>query len=116
GVPAHELAMMMTIALRFIPTLMEETEKIMKAQKSRGADFESGNVINRAKNLIPLLVPLFISAFRRADELAMAMEARCYRGGENRTRMRQLKMEMGDYVAIFIFVIYFAMIIVSKIW
>jgi energy-coupling factor transport system permease protein len=82
GLPAHELAMMMTIALRFIPTLMEETEKIMKAQKSRGADFESGNLINRAKNLVPLLVPLFISAFRRADELAMAMEARCYRGGD----------------------------------
>lgn len=116
GVPAHELAMMMTIALRFIPTLMEETEKIMKAQKSRGADFESGNIVNRAKNLIPLLVPLFISAFRRADELAMAMEARCYRGGENRTRMRQLKIEKGDYVAIIIFTIYFATIIVSKIW
>lgn len=116
GVPAHELAMMMTIALRFIPTLMEETEKIMKAQKSRGADFESGNIINRAKNLIPLLVPLFISAFRRADELAMAMEARCYRGGENRTRMRQLKIQKGDYVALIIFLIYFATIIVSKIW
>lgn len=116
GVPAHELAMMMTIALRFIPTLMEETEKIMKAQKSRGADFESGNVVNRAKNLVPLLVPLFISAFRRADELAMAMEARCYRGGDNRTRMRQLKIEMGDYVATFIFIVYLATIIVAKIW
>lgn len=116
GVPAHELAMMMTIALRFIPTLMEETEKIMKAQKSRGADFESGNVINRAKNLVPLLVPLFISAFRRADELAMAMEARCYRGGENRTRMRQLKIGMGDYVASAIFIIYIATIIAARIW
>jgi energy-coupling factor transport system permease protein len=116
GVPAHELAMMMTIALRFIPTLMEETEKIMKAQKSRGADFESGNVINRAKNLVPLLVPLFISAFRRADDLAMAMEARCYRGGDNRTRMRQLKISKGDYVASFIFIIYIAIIIVSRIW
>ena len=116
GVPAHELAMMMTIALRFIPTLMEETEKIMKAQKSRGADFESGNIINRAKNLVPLLVPLFISAFRRADELAMAMEARCYRGGDNRTRMRELKIEMGDYIASFVFLVYFAAIIISKVW
>jgi energy-coupling factor transport system permease protein len=86
GLPAHELAMMMTIALRFIPTLMEETEKIMKAQKSRGADFESGNIVSRAKNLVPLLVPLFISAFRRADELAMAMEARCYRGGSKQDK------------------------------
>ncbi len=116
GLPAHELAMMMTIALRFIPTLMEETEKIMKAQKSRGADFESGNIMSRAKNLVPLLVPLFISAFRRADELAMAMEARCYRGGENRTRMRQLKITKGDYVASCVFIIYFAAIIVIKIW
>ncbi len=99
GVPAHELAMMMTIALRFIPTLLEETEKIMKAQMARGADFESGNFINRAKNMVPLLVPLFISAFRRADDLAMAMEARCYRGGENRTRMKQLKMSAVDYMA-----------------
>lgn len=116
GLPAHELAMMMTIALRFIPTLLEETEKIMKAQKSRGADFESGNLVSRAKNLVPLLVPLFISAFRRADELAMAMEARCYRGGENRTRMRQLKISKGDYVASAIFTIYFAAIIIIKIW
>lgn len=116
GLPAHELAMMMTIALRFIPTLMEETEKIMKAQKSRGADFESGNIMSRAKNLVPLLVPLFISAFRRADELAMAMEARCYRGGENRTRMRQLKIAKGDYVASGIFAVYFAAIIILKIW
>jgi len=116
GVPAHELAMMMTIALRFIPTLMEETEKIMKAQKSRGADFESGNIINRAKNLVPLLVPLFISAFRRADELAMAMEARCYRGGDNRTRMRELKIHKGDFVASFIFAIYLATIIVTRVW
>ncbi|NLK63481.1 MAG: energy-coupling factor transporter transmembrane protein EcfT [Tissierellia bacterium] len=116
GLPAHELAMMMTIALRFIPTLMEETEKIMKAQKSRGADFESGNIISRAKNLVPLLVPLFISAFRRADELAMAMEARCYRGGENRTRMRQMKISKGDYAAAFVFTVYFAAIIVFKIW
>lgn len=98
--PAHELAMMMTIALRFIPTLMEETDKIMKAQMARGADFETGNLIQRAKSLVPLLVPLFISAFRRADELAMAMEARCYRGGENRTRMKVLKTQRRDYIAI----------------
>ncbi len=97
--PAHELAMMMTIALRFIPTLLEETDKIMKAQTARGADFESGNLVQRAKALVPLLVPLFISAFRRADELAMAMEARCYRGGENRTRMKVLKVESRDYAA-----------------
>lgn len=116
GLPAHELAMMMTIALRFIPTLMEETEKIMKAQKSRGADFESGNIMSRAKNLVPLLVPLFISAFRRADELAMAMEARCYRGGENRTRMRQMKITKGDYAAAGIFAVYFAAVIIFKIW
>lgn len=99
GVPAHELAMMMTIALRFIPTLLEETDKIMKAQMARGADFESGNIINRAKSLVPLLVPLFISAFRRADELAMAMESRCYRGGENRTRMKELSYHRRDVVA-----------------
>ncbi|MFU0799760.1 MAG: energy-coupling factor transporter transmembrane protein EcfT [Xylanivirga thermophila] len=98
--PAHELAMMMTIALRFIPTLLEETDKIMKAQMARGADFESGNIMQRAKSLVPLLVPLFISAFRRADELAMAMEARCYRGGDNRTRMKTLKTEKRDYIAI----------------
>jgi energy-coupling factor transport system permease protein len=99
GVPAHELAMMMTIALRFIPTLMDETDKIMKAQMARGADFETGNIVKRAKSLIPILVPLFISSFRRAEELAMAMEARCYRGGEGRTRMKQLKLEGRDFVA-----------------
>ena len=90
GFPAHEMAMMMSIALRFIPTLVEETDKIMKAQQARGADFESGNLIGRARAMLPLLVPLFVSAFRRADELAMAMEARCYRGGQNRTRMKSL--------------------------
>ena len=100
GVPAHELAMMMTIALRFIPTLLEETKKIMKAQKARGADFESGNLIKKAKSLIPLLVPLFVSAFRRADELALAMESRCYRGGENRTRMNVLTLANRDYWAL----------------
>lgn len=99
GLPAHELAMMMTIALRFIPTLMDETDKIMKAQMARGADFESGNLVKRAKNLIPLLVPLFISSFRRADELATAMEARCYNGGDGRTRMKILKLKSQDFMA-----------------
>lgn len=100
---AHELAMMMTIALRFIPTLMDETDKIMKAQQARGADFESGGLIQKAKNLIPLLVPLFISSFRRADELAMAMEARGYRGGAGRTRMKVLKFTYKDIVAFAVF-------------
>ncbi|KAF1681816.1 energy-coupling factor transporter transmembrane protein EcfT [Veillonella sp. R32] len=100
GVPAHELAMMMTIALRFIPTSLEETDRIMKAQASRGADFTTGSIIKRAKNMVPLLVPLFISAFRRADELAVAMEARCYRGGHNRTRMRELTVTSYDYIGI----------------
>lgn len=100
---AHELAMMMTIALRFIPTLMDETDKIMKAQKARGADFESGGLIQKAKNLIPLLVPLFISSFRRADELAMAMEARGYRGGAGRTRMKVLKFTSRDIIAFSVF-------------
>ncbi|MEW9122267.1 MAG: energy-coupling factor transporter transmembrane component T [Thermotaleaceae bacterium] len=114
GVPAHELAMMMTIALRFIPTLLEETDKIMKAQMARGADFESGNIINRAKSLVPLLVPLFISAFRRADELAMAMEARCYRGGENRTRMKELSLHSRDFAASGIAVIMLAVVILDR--
>lgn len=112
GLPAHELAMMMTIALRFIPTLLEETDKIMKAQMARGADFESGNLVNRAKALIPLLVPLFISAFRRADELAMAMEARCYRGGEGRTRMKVLKYTRLDVVSAIIVVMYTSICVV----
>ena len=107
GVPAHELAMMMTIALRFIPTLMEETDRIIKAQTARGADFSGGNLLVRAKNMLPILVPLFISAFRRADDLAVAMEARCYRGGEGRTRMHQLTYRSGDLMA---FVFAFAMI------
>ena len=98
--PAHEMAMMMTIALRFIPTLLEETDKIMKAQSARGADFETGNLIRRAKAMVPLLVPLFVSSFRRAGELAMAMEARCYHGGEGRTRLHVLKMEKRDYIAL----------------
>ena len=97
--PVHELAMMMTIALRFIPTLVEETDKIMSAQKARGADMESGGLVQRAKALVPILIPLFVSAFRRADELAMAMECRCYRGGEGRTRMKQLKIASRDIAA-----------------
>ena len=97
----------MTIALRFIPTLTEETDKIMKAQKARGADFETGNIIQKAKSLIPLLVPLFISSFRRADELAMAMEARCYRGGAGRTRMKELQFSSIDFIAFGIFSILF---------
>ena len=97
--PAHEMAMMMTIALRFIPTLLEEADKIMKAQMARGADFESGNLLQRARAMVPLLVPLFVSAFRRAGDLAMAMEARCYHGGEGRTRLRVLKIGKKDYIA-----------------
>jgi energy-coupling factor transport system permease protein len=116
GLPAHELAMMMTIALRFIPTLMEETEKIMKAQKARGADFESGNIFKRAKSLVPLLVPLFVSAFRRADDLAMAMEARCYRGGENRTRMRQLGITRKDIYAVIFTTLYIGLVVYSRIY
>jgi len=111
GFPVHELAMMMTIALRFIPTLLDETDKIMKAQMSRGADFESKNIINRAKNLVPLLIPLFISAFRRADELAMAMEARCYRGGDNRTKMKESIMTKADYIAYAIQFLYLGIIV-----
>ncbi len=105
-VPVHEIAMMMSIALRFIPILMEETDKIMKAQLARCADFESGNLIKKAKSLVPLLVPLFISAFRRANDLAMAMEARCYRGGEHRTKMKPLHYEKRDYIAYIIVVCY----------
>jgi len=105
-VPVHEVAMMMSIALRFIPILLEETDKIMKAQIARGADFESGNLIKRAKALVPLLVPLFISAFRRANDLAMAMEARCYRGGEGRTKMKPLIYKKRDYLAYGCMVLY----------
>ena len=111
---AHEISMMMTIALRFIPTLMEETDKIMKAQKARGADFESGNLFKRAKNLIPLLVPLFIGAFRRADELAVAMEARCYRGGDNRTRLNELKYTKNDSIAYVITIFMVACIFATR--
>lgn len=115
GLPAHELAMMMTIALRFIPTLLEETDRIMKAQMARGADFTSGNIVRRAKNMIPLLVPLFISAFRRADELATAMEARCYRGGDHRTRMKQLKISSRDWVAGVILLLLIGILIIVRI-
>ncbi|MDO8685220.1 MAG: energy-coupling factor transporter transmembrane component T [Clostridiales bacterium] len=114
GVPAHEIAMMMTIALRFIPTLLEETDKIMKAQASRGADFDSGNIISRAKSFIPVLIPLFVSAFRRADELALAMEARCYRGSEGRTRMKQLRMGKIDAVLLIAMTLFTALLIYLK--
>ncbi len=114
--PAHEIAMMMTIALRFIPTLIEETDKIMSAQKARGADFESGSLINRAKALIPVLIPLFVSAFRRAEELALAMECRCYRGGEGRTRMKQLKTTHLDYIALAVTVLFLVLIILANIF
>ena len=110
-VPVHEIAMMMSIALRFIPILMEETDRIMKAQKARGADFETGNLIQKAKAMVPLLVPLFISAFRRANDLAMAMEARCYRGGEGRTKMKPLRYEGRDRKAYIVLWIYLAVII-----
>lgn len=112
-VPIHEIAMMMSIALRFIPILLEETDKIMKAQIARGADFENGNLIQKAKNMIPLLVPLFISAFRRANDLAMAMEARCYHGGDNRTQMKPLHYESRDYIA---YVVMFAYLVIAIIF
>ena len=112
--PIHELAMMMSIALRFIPTLIEETDKIMSAQKARGADFESGNLIHKAKALVPLLVPLFISAFRRAEELAVAMECRCYHGGEGRTRMRKLQYAGRDWVALLIGALMLAAVIALR--
>ena len=113
-VPVHEIAMMMSIALRFIPILMEETDKIMKAQLSRGADFESGGIIKRSKALIPLLVPLFVSAFRRANDLAMAMEARCYHGGEGRTKMKPLVYRSADFAAYAVLIIYFGLIITAQ--
>ena len=109
--PAHEMAMMMTIALRFIPTLLEEADKIKKAQTARGADFETGGLLARAKAMVPLLVPLFISAFRRAGDLAMAMEARCYHGGEGRTRLRVLKMKKADYIAFAVMLLFIAAIV-----
>lgn len=114
GLPVHEFSMMMTIALRFIPTLIEETGKIINAQKARGADFESGNILQRAKALVPVLIPLFVSAFRRADELAGAMECRLYRGGEGRTRMKVMKAKGLDFVCLLISVLFLAFIIYSR--
>ena len=114
-VPIHEIAMMMSIALRFIPILLEETDKIMKAQIARGADFENGNLIQKAKNMIPLLVPLFISAFRRANDLAMAMEARCYHGGDHRTQMKPLHYQSRDYIAYGVMFAYLAIAIIFRV-
>ena len=113
-VPVHEMTLMMSMALRFIPTLIEETDKIMSAQKARGADFENGSLIQRAKALLPLLVPLFVSAFRRADELATAMESRCYHGGEGRTRMKQLTWAARDTVALLLFLAFLAAVILLR--
>lgn len=114
GVPTHEIAMMMSIALRFIPTLLEETDKIMKAQQARGADFESGNIMERAKALIPILVPLFVSAFRIAQDLAMAMEARCYRGGKGRTRMHEMKFRKEDILAMILLAVFLGLVILMR--
>ena len=114
GIPSHEIAMMMTIALRFIPTLLEEMDKIMKAQTSRGASFDSGGLIKRAKSFVPLLVPLFVSSFRRADELAMAMEARCYRGDNDRTKMKKLKFKKIDFWAILVILIFTLLITITS--
>ena len=114
-VPVHELAMMMSVALRFIPILIEETDRIMKAQTARGADFEKGNIVRRAKNMIPVLVPLFVSAFRRADDLALAMESRCYTGGEGRTKMKPLKYGKNDRKAYLAVIVFFILVIVFRI-
>ena len=113
-VPVHELSMMMSIALRFIPTLIEETDKIMSAQKARGADFETGNILQRAKAMIPLLVPLFISAFRRADELAVAMECRCYHGGDGRTKLHPLRYQRRDYTTLLLGAVVLAAVIALR--
>ncbi len=113
-VPVHELAMMMSIALRFIPTLIEETDKIMSAQRARGADFETGGLIAKAKAMLPLLIPLFVSAFRRADELATAMESRCYHGGEGRTRMKQLHMARRDWITLALGILLLALVILFR--
>ena len=114
--PVHEMAMMMTIALRFIPTLLEETDKIMSAQKARGADLETGGILKRAKALIPILIPLFVSAFRRAEELALAMECRCYRGGEGRTRMKQLHLSSLDWISTGVVTVVFAAAIMMNLF
>lgn len=116
GLPSHEIAMMMSIALRFIPTLLEETDKIMKAQQARGADFESGNIFARAKALIPILVPLFVSAFRIAQDLAMAMEARCYHGGKGRTRMHEMKFKGADYCSLVVLIAFLLLTILIRGW
>ena len=115
-VPVHAIAMMMSIALRFIPILIEETDKIMKAQMARGADFETGNIFKKAKSMVPLLVPLFVSAFRRADDLAMAMEARCYNGGTGRTKMKPLRYKKRDAIAYIVIVLFLAAIILFRIF
>ncbi|MEE1077979.1 MAG: energy-coupling factor transporter transmembrane component T [Agathobacter sp.] len=114
-VPVHAIAMMMSIALRFIPILIEETDKIMKAQMARGANFEKGNLIEKAKNMVPLLVPLFVSAFRRADDLAMAMEARCYSGGKGRTKMKPLRYHAADHISYLVVILFFAAVITARI-
>lgn len=114
--PVHELAMMMSIALRFIPTLIEETDRIISAQKARGAEIDTGNLTDRAKNMVSILIPLFISAFRRADELATAMECRCYNGGEGRTRLRQLKSALRDYTALAVTILFFVCVILLNIF
>lgn len=116
GLPVHEIALMMSIALRFIPILMEEADKIMKAQMARGADFTSRNLIVRAKNMIPLLVPLFVAAFRRANDLALAMEARCYRGGSGRTKLHPLRYQRRDVLAYFVMLFYLVVIVVCRVW
>jgi energy-coupling factor transport system permease protein len=114
--PVHELAMMMTIALRFIPTLIEETDKIISAQKARGADMESGGLIKRARAMTPILIPLFVSAFRRAEELALAMECRCYRGGDGRTRLKQLKSGGGDYSAMAVSMLFLSAVMILNVF
>ncbi len=116
GVKTHEIAMMMTIALRFVPTLLEETDKIMSAQKARGADMESGNIMKRIKALVPILIPLFVSAFRRAYDLAMAMECRCYQGGKGRTRMKQLKMHSRDFLSVLVVTVVLVGVILCNIF
>ena len=115
-IPVHAIAMMMSIALRFIPILVEETDKIMKAQMARGVDFENGNILQRAKDMVPLLVPLFVSAFRRADDLAMAMDARCYNGGEGRTRMKPLRYEGRDRIAYMVVILFLVVVIMFRIY
>jgi len=115
GLPAHDIAMMMSIALRFIPTLLDETDKIMKAQQARGADFESGNIVRRAKSLVPILIPLFVSAFRIAQDLAMAMESRCYRGGKGRTRLHEMRFHKADVISMILLLAFLAVVIVERI-